>query len=83
VRDELPTHKLDVLRAHCDDVGRDYDTIEKTAMVPLTPETTASSLAALSASLADIGFTANYVFAVGIDEPSQVVDVIRGAIELE
>lgn len=83
VRDELPTHKLDVLRAHCDDVGRDYGTIEKTAMVPLTPETTASSLAALSASLADIGFTANYVFAVGVDEPSRVVDVIRGAIELE
>jgi F420-dependent oxidoreductase-like protein len=25
-------HKLDVLRAHCADVGRDYDAIEKTAM---------------------------------------------------
>lgn len=25
-------HKLDVLRAHCDDVGRDYDTIRKTAL---------------------------------------------------
>lgn len=25
-------HKLDVLRRHCDDVGRDYDTIEKTAL---------------------------------------------------
>jgi F420-dependent oxidoreductase-like protein len=24
-------HKLDVLRRHCDEVGRDYDTIEKTA----------------------------------------------------
>jgi F420-dependent oxidoreductase-like protein len=24
-------HKLDVLKRHCDDVGRDYDTIEKTA----------------------------------------------------
>ena len=24
-------HKLDVLRRHCDDVGRDYDAIEKTA----------------------------------------------------
>jgi F420-dependent oxidoreductase-like protein len=24
------THKLDVLRRHCDEVGRDYDTIEKT-----------------------------------------------------
>jgi alkanesulfonate monooxygenase len=30
-------HKLDVLRAHCDDVGRDYDEIEKTVMRPLDP----------------------------------------------
>jgi F420-dependent oxidoreductase-like protein len=27
-------HKLDVLRQHCADVGRAYDTIEKTAMTP-------------------------------------------------
>jgi alkanesulfonate monooxygenase len=33
---DLP-HKLDVLRAHCEDVGRDYDTIEKTVMGPLDP----------------------------------------------
>ncbi|MCP4417095.1 MAG: LLM class F420-dependent oxidoreductase, partial [Chloroflexi bacterium] len=26
------THKLNVLKAHCDDVGRDYDEIEKTAL---------------------------------------------------
>jgi F420-dependent oxidoreductase-like protein len=26
-------HKLDVLRRHCEDVGRDYDEIEKTVMV--------------------------------------------------
>jgi F420-dependent oxidoreductase-like protein len=30
-------HKLDVLRGHCDDVGRDYDEIEKTVMFPLDP----------------------------------------------
>ena len=29
--------KLDVLRGHCADVGRDYDAIEKTVMVPLDP----------------------------------------------
>ena len=28
-------HKLDVLRQHCSDVGRDYDEIEKTLMCPL------------------------------------------------
>lgn len=27
-------HKLDVLRRHCDDLGRDYGTIEKTVMGP-------------------------------------------------
>lgn len=31
---DLP-RKLDILRAHCADVGRDYDDIEKTAMVQL------------------------------------------------
>jgi alkanesulfonate monooxygenase len=28
-------HKLDVLRQHCADVGRDYDEIEKTVISPL------------------------------------------------
>jgi len=33
--DDLPTvrHKLDVLRRHCDALGRDYDSIEKTCML--------------------------------------------------
>ena len=30
-------HKLDVLRRHCEDVGRDYDDIEKTVMMGLDP----------------------------------------------
>ena len=34
--DDIP-HKLDVLRRHCDDVGRDFDEIEKTVMGPLDP----------------------------------------------
>jgi alkanesulfonate monooxygenase len=33
---ELP-HKLDVLRQHCADVGRDYDEIDKTVMLPIDP----------------------------------------------
>jgi len=82
VRDELPTHKLDVLRGHCDAVGRDYDDIEKTAMVAINPESTAADLAGIAESLAGAGFTATYVFAVGIDEPERVIDVIGSAIEL-
>jgi alkanesulfonate monooxygenase len=30
-------HKLDVLKRHCDDVGRDYATIEKTVMTSVDP----------------------------------------------
>ena len=30
-------HKLDVLRGHCEALGRDYDEIEKTVMFPLDP----------------------------------------------
>ncbi len=30
-------HKLDVLRRHCDDIGRDYDDIQKTVIAPLDP----------------------------------------------
>jgi alkanesulfonate monooxygenase len=30
-------HKLDVLRGHCEEIGRDYDDIEKTVMLPLDP----------------------------------------------
>jgi alkanesulfonate monooxygenase len=30
-------HKLDVLRGHCQAVGRDYDEIEKTVIMPLDP----------------------------------------------
>jgi F420-dependent oxidoreductase-like protein len=34
-------HKLDVLRQRCAEVGRDYDEIEKTVMIPLLPENVA------------------------------------------
>jgi alkanesulfonate monooxygenase len=72
-------HKLDVLRGHCETVGRDYDDIEKTAMIHVSPESTPDSLAATVGELSELGFTATYVFAVGMPEPAAVVDVIAGA----
>ncbi len=74
-------HKLDVLRGHCDDVGRDYADIEKTAMIGVKAESTPDNVAATVSSLADLGFTATYVYAVGIDEPKRVVDLIAGVAE--
>lgn len=72
----VPTHKLDVLREHCGAVGRDYDEIEKTAMIAINPGATPDSVATRVDDLAAAGFTATYVFAVGIDEPSRAVDLI-------
>jgi F420-dependent oxidoreductase-like protein len=40
-------HKLDVLRGHCDDVGRDYDEIEKTVMFNLDPGSDGENVDAL------------------------------------
>ena len=74
-------HNLDVLRGHCDDVGRDYADIEKTAMIGVKAESTPDNVAATVSSLADLGFTATYVYAVGIDEPERVVDLIAGVAE--
>jgi alkanesulfonate monooxygenase len=53
-------HKLDVLRRHCDDVGRDYDEIQKTVIGPLDPGPTGELVEELLESmrrLAALGFT--------------------------
>jgi F420-dependent oxidoreductase-like protein len=47
-------HKLDVLRSHCDDVGRDYDEIEKTVMGPLDPGPDGELVDELLASMRDL-----------------------------
>src|ERR1700728_162640 len=35
---DVVRHKLDVLRGHCDDLGRDYDSIQKTILAQVNPE---------------------------------------------
>ncbi|HEU4997541.1 MAG TPA: LLM class F420-dependent oxidoreductase [Lapillicoccus sp.] len=64
---ELP-HKLEVLRAHCEAVGRDYDTIEKTVMSRVDPgpdgENVEDVLTRLQ-QLAGLGVT--HVHSLGLD----------------
>ncbi|HEV3380058.1 MAG TPA: LLM class F420-dependent oxidoreductase [Trebonia sp.] len=72
--------KLDVLRQHCDAVGRDYEEIEKTAMVSIDPSATADGLVRAVAPLRDLGFSATYVFAKDITEPSRITDLLGAAI---
>jgi alkanesulfonate monooxygenase len=44
-------HKLDVLRGHCADVGRDYDDIEKTVLTRLDPGAEGENVDSLLAEL--------------------------------
>ena len=47
-------HKLDVLRGHCADVGRDYDEIEKTVMMPLDVGRDGANVDAILARLSEL-----------------------------
>jgi F420-dependent oxidoreductase-like protein len=51
-------HKLDVLRQHCDAVGRDYDTIFKTAYYPFDTSKGATQIVDELGALAEQGFDA-------------------------
>lgn len=47
-------HKLDVLKRHCDEVGRDYDEIVKTVMGTLDPGANGEKIDDLIASMRDL-----------------------------
>lgn len=49
--------KLDVLKAHCDDLGRDYASIEKTALGTISPQMTSADIITLCKSMEDLGFS--------------------------
>ncbi|MFN8497416.1 MAG: LLM class F420-dependent oxidoreductase [Anaerolineae bacterium] len=56
---DVLTHKLDVLKQHCDDLGRPYDEIEKTALDTVKlgdGGQSAADVIAACRSLADLGF---------------------------
>jgi alkanesulfonate monooxygenase len=71
--------KLDVLRAHCDAVGRNYDDIEKTTIFPLDPANTADDIVATASRMADAGFTAAYVYARDIPERERIIELFAAA----
>lgn len=61
-------HKLDVLRRHCDDVGRDYDAIEKTMLGGAAdPVADPDAFVAEMAAYAALGITTVEVMPTGED----------------
>jgi F420-dependent oxidoreductase-like protein len=69
-------HKLEVLKRHCETLGRDYDAIEKTTIMSVAPGTTADELTARLEELGSTGFTATYLFFQQASEPARVVDLL-------
>ncbi|WP_250004667.1 LLM class F420-dependent oxidoreductase [Actinoplanes sp. M2I2] len=73
-------HKLDVLKAHCEAVGRDYDAIEKTTLFSINPETTTDDILRMAEPMRDLGFSTAYIFAQRMPEPGKIIDVIAPAV---
>jgi F420-dependent oxidoreductase-like protein len=75
--DEL-VRKLDVLKRHCDDVGRDYEEIERTALgqVQLGPGgMSVSDFIGLCRSLADLGIQ-HFIFSMPDDHEIAPIETI-------
>ncbi|WP_406830184.1 LLM class F420-dependent oxidoreductase [Pedococcus sp. KACC 23699] len=72
--DEL-AHKLEVLRRHCDDLGRDYDSIEKTVMGPQAdPLADVDTFLQLAQSYADLGVEHIHLRAMAPDPEATVTE---------
>ncbi|MCC6615667.1 MAG: LLM class F420-dependent oxidoreductase [Anaerolineae bacterium] len=80
---ETLTQKLDVLREHCDAVGRDYDTIEKTVLdtVHLAPgHMSAADVITACEELAGLGFTHVIVNMPNVHEITPVETMVNEVI---
>jgi F420-dependent oxidoreductase-like protein len=67
--------KLDVLRAHCEREGRDYDEIEKTSVLAVDASSEPARVLDELRGLRDLGFTAVYVTARDAD-PMAALDLL-------
>lgn len=68
-------HKLDVLRRHCENEGRNYDDIEKTALVRLDPGEKGEKVDAIVASLtrlAGLGITVGHGMVAGVSDLGRI-----------
>jgi alkanesulfonate monooxygenase SsuD/methylene tetrahydromethanopterin reductase-like flavin-dependent oxidoreductase (luciferase family) len=74
-------HKIDVLRAHCDRLGRDFSEIDVTAMYRDIPAgATTEQVVAGAQRLADLGVTTIYTSVVGDDPAAWLEDTFGPAM---
>ncbi|GAB2511781.1 LLM class F420-dependent oxidoreductase [Nocardiopsis aegyptia] len=73
-------HKLRVLRRHCDEVGRDYESVEKTTTLAVEHGTTAHALVRRLLDLRATGFTVVYVYGRGFSDPEELVALLGSAV---
>jgi alkanesulfonate monooxygenase SsuD/methylene tetrahydromethanopterin reductase-like flavin-dependent oxidoreductase (luciferase family) len=69
---ELAAQKLAVLRQHCDDLGRDYDSIEKTVQARLNPDTDPEAVLIAAQAYAAVGIEHMHFAVVGPDVAGSV-----------
>jgi len=73
-------HKVDVLRRHCDALGRDPNEIEVTAMYrDLPPDATADDIVRGAEAFAEIGVSTLVTSAVG-DDPARYLESVFGPV---
>jgi F420-dependent oxidoreductase-like protein len=72
-------HKLEVLRAHCDTEGRDYDEIEKTTILSVDGSTVRDELLARLREMRDVGFTVAYIFGKNAN-PLATVELLASVV---
>jgi F420-dependent oxidoreductase-like protein len=73
------THKLEVLREHCEREGRDYETIEKTATSGIGADDEADAVLEQLRELHDSGFTVAYL-SLRTPEPLSVLEMLGTSV---
>jgi alkanesulfonate monooxygenase SsuD/methylene tetrahydromethanopterin reductase-like flavin-dependent oxidoreductase (luciferase family) len=76
---ELVAHKIEVLRGHCDTLGRDIREIEVTAFLPARPDWTADAILRSAEAFASIGVATVMTSTMGPD-PAALLDSLFGPV---
>lgn len=75
-----PAHKLEVLRGHCDAIGRDFEEIEKTTMFLIDPSSTVEDVVRQAQEASALGISVAYIFAREITDPPRIVELLGEAL---